>query len=141
MNWTEISKQAGLTEDFIREHEDDMDWEMISKHQTLSMDFIIEYKDKMSMEVLKQNPLLSFTEEEWMTMKNSAFTKFPKHVQQDFRDFWTQFEGKQDKDLVKTIPMSKHTFHTKKSDSPKQTFILAGDPYAGRSSLRQKEEK
>lgn len=88
MNWTEISKQAGLTEDFMREYQEELMWNLLCEYQVLSEDFIEEMEKKVNWDILasyqrvsfpfikkhnfhffrkylERNPYLSFTEEDW----------------------------------------------------------------------------
>ena len=45
--WSNISINQVLSEEFIREFNDKVDWENISRYQTLSEEFIREFKDKV----------------------------------------------------------------------------------------------
>jgi len=47
VDWTWISTNQKLSEDFIREFKDLVDWNFISDHQKLSEEFIREFKDKV----------------------------------------------------------------------------------------------
>lgn len=46
-DWSWISKEYDLPEDFIREHADKVDWHWISCKQKLSKEFIREFADKV----------------------------------------------------------------------------------------------
>lgn len=46
--WKEISRYQNLSEDFIREFQDDVNWDWISIRQKLSEDFIREFQDMVS---------------------------------------------------------------------------------------------
>ena len=48
VNWIIISKQQKLSEEFIREFKDIVDWYLISEHQNLSEDFIREFQNKIN---------------------------------------------------------------------------------------------
>ena len=50
--WREISRDCDLSEDFIREYQDDVHWDCISINQKLSKDFIIEFKDKLNLKLM-----------------------------------------------------------------------------------------
>ena len=45
VNWYNISEHQKLSEDFIREFEDEVHWGRISSEQNLSEDFIREFKE------------------------------------------------------------------------------------------------
>ena len=47
-DWSFLSKEYELPEDFIREHADKVDWYWISCKQTLSKEFIREFKDNLN---------------------------------------------------------------------------------------------
>ena len=47
INWSKISTDYKLSENFIREFKDKVDWVYISKHQILSENFIKEFEDKV----------------------------------------------------------------------------------------------
>ena len=46
-DWTKISEQENLSEDFIREFESKVNWRSISIYTTLSEDFIREFESKV----------------------------------------------------------------------------------------------
>lgn len=43
-NWTEISKQKGLSESFMNEYKDYLDWALLTKHQIFSESFIEKHQ-------------------------------------------------------------------------------------------------
>ena len=45
--WYDISIHQNLSEDFIREFQDNVHWDCISKHQNLSESFIREFQDEV----------------------------------------------------------------------------------------------
>jgi hypothetical protein len=45
--WRSIWQYQKLSEVFIREYQSDLDWYTVSRFQRLSDDFIIEFKDKI----------------------------------------------------------------------------------------------
>ena len=47
-DWSFLSKEFELPEDFIREHADDVNWYWISCKQKLSANFIREFADKVN---------------------------------------------------------------------------------------------
>ena len=47
MDWERKSWENGLSEDYIRNHKDQLNWVIISKNQKLSEPFIEEMKDKV----------------------------------------------------------------------------------------------
>ena len=47
-NWKHISSDVYLSEDFIREHANDVHWFQISQYQQLSEEFIIEFSHKVN---------------------------------------------------------------------------------------------
>lgn len=60
MDWKHTSTQAGLSEEFIREHAEQLHWESICKYQTLSEDFIEELYERVHWTALGENQPLSF---------------------------------------------------------------------------------
>ena len=48
VDWTDISIDYKLSENFIREFENEINWDNISYYQNLSENFIREFKDKVS---------------------------------------------------------------------------------------------
>ena len=44
-NWRALSRHNGLTEEFIREFQDEVHWDCILIYQHLSEEFIREFKD------------------------------------------------------------------------------------------------
>ena len=46
--WEDISKRKNLSEDFIREFQDEVDWSCISMYQNLSESFIREFQDNVN---------------------------------------------------------------------------------------------
>lgn len=59
MDWERKSWENGLSEDYIRNHKDQLNWVIISKNQKLSEPFIEEMKDKVNWYYLCQNQHLS----------------------------------------------------------------------------------
>ena len=47
INWGTISRYAILSEEFIREFQNEVDWIWISRLQLLSDEFLLEFKDKI----------------------------------------------------------------------------------------------
>ena len=58
-NWQALSRHEFLTEDFIRDFEDEVDWYCISRYQRLSEDFIREFQDRLEMFWIAQYQILS----------------------------------------------------------------------------------
>ena len=46
-DWLTISLKDKLSEEFIREFQDNVIWQYICEHQTLSKDFLNEFKDRI----------------------------------------------------------------------------------------------
>ena len=63
MDWYESSKCQKLSEDFIREFQDNVNWYRISKHQKLSNEFIEEFKDRLDLNKIKDSWHYKTTEE------------------------------------------------------------------------------
>ena len=59
VDWTFISYNQKLSEDFIREFQDKLDWHNISVHQTLSENFIRKFKDKVDWDYISWKQKLS----------------------------------------------------------------------------------
>ena len=57
--WSRISKHEKLSEEFIREHKDDIVWVEICHNQVLSEDFIREFQDKMVWYAIGEHQVLS----------------------------------------------------------------------------------
>jgi len=47
INWTIVSRERYLTENFIRKHKESVKWMLISSYQRLSEKFIEEFSDKV----------------------------------------------------------------------------------------------
>lgn len=52
MIWNSIEKEGNLSENFMREHKDNINWTKICRHQTLSENFILEMEDYIDFHVL-----------------------------------------------------------------------------------------
>ncbi len=52
INWVNISRYQILSKDFIREFKDKVDWYYISKSQILSEDFIKEFKNRVNWDII-----------------------------------------------------------------------------------------
>jgi len=59
INWTNLSRDQVLSEDFIREFQDKVDWDYISINQILSENFIREFKDKVDWHWISKYQTLS----------------------------------------------------------------------------------
>ncbi len=59
LNWVKLSEHTGLTENFIREFQDNVDWYWISARQRLSEEFIEEFKDKVYWDLISEFQRLS----------------------------------------------------------------------------------
>lgn len=59
IDWSEISNNCNLREDFIEEFKDKLDWYWIGKNQTLSEPFIDKYKQKLNWEWISTEKVLS----------------------------------------------------------------------------------
>jgi len=57
--WLMISQEYKLTEEFIREYQDNVMWPIISKQQILSEDFIREFQDKVDWESIFKYQIFS----------------------------------------------------------------------------------
>lgn len=57
-DWKEISKHKGITEEFIREFQNDINWNFVSKFQRekLSLGFIREFQDKLNWKEIFRSP-------------------------------------------------------------------------------------
>lgn len=71
MNWKELSKQPGLTEAFIIEHERKLKWDLLSRHQTLSLSFILQHIDKIHLEELQKNENIKLSHPEWKQIQET----------------------------------------------------------------------
>lgn len=58
-DWSRTSRYQKLSEEFIREYQNDVNWEYISKNQKLSEDFIREFQDKVDWEWISNSQNLS----------------------------------------------------------------------------------
>ena len=58
-DWQLASRHEGLTEDFIREFQDEVDWDWITECQELSEDFIREFKRKVDWDYISKYQRLS----------------------------------------------------------------------------------
>jgi len=61
VDWSRISIHQTLSEEFIREFQDEVDWEKISYYKYLSEEFIREFKDKVNWFNISYNQTLSET--------------------------------------------------------------------------------
>lgn len=59
MNWSEISGEKGLTEEFMREHAHQLIWELLSKSQTFREEFIEEMQEHVVWTYLVMDQQLS----------------------------------------------------------------------------------
>lgn len=139
MNWKEISKQPGLTEDFIREQKENLIWSSISAHQNLSEEFILEMSDLVNWYEISEcqhlslsfiinnittlhlvslhlNSHLSFTKDEWNQIETCFFsqdTYSTKHKKVGFR-----LKNNLKKILKHALPKERNHFsHSKKEKS------------------------
>lgn len=69
--WRNISMYYELSEDIIREFQDDVEWYYISGHQNISYEFIVEFISKIDLAYLKCNEYLKqkLTESQWKTIE------------------------------------------------------------------------
>ena len=96
--WTTVSKHKGLTEEFIREFQDNLDLFWISKHQHLSEDFIREFQDKVDWHCISCYQHLSsgFIRE----FADSVDWYWISKCQHLSKEFIEEFKDKLDMDLI-----------------------------------------
>jgi hypothetical protein len=59
INWSDISKNPRITEEFIRKHTDDLDWVVLSEHVHITRELLCEFHDNWSVGGLSLNPTLT----------------------------------------------------------------------------------
>ncbi|QWG93265.1 hypothetical protein [Bacillus toyonensis] len=115
MNWEEISKQPGLSEDFIMENRDNVDWIEIYVHQTFSESFIDKYFDLLDKKMILQNQKLSLSMiEKYQHLENFwGNLSCNKHVTEDILEkFIDKWEWKK---VGYYIPLSEAFIHARKN--------------------------
>jgi hypothetical protein len=60
-DWYALCEQETLSEDFIREHKDQVDWNVVSMDQVLSESFIREFQDRVEWYWISRKTKLSDT--------------------------------------------------------------------------------
>ena len=93
--WDNISYFQTLSEDFIREFQDKVNWNFISIHQTLSEGFIIEFEDKIDFNAISYVQKLSgdFIKEFCDRISFFGLTTSPywNDLSQDIKDYIRMF--------------------------------------------------
>ena len=139
--WREISMFQKLSEDFIREFQDNVDWECISMCQNLSESFIREFQDNVNWNYISGSQKLSedFIREfqddvnwEWISgyqkLSNEFIREFKYKVdwyciskyQKLSNEFTEEFKDKLDLNKIK------ESWHYKTTEEKKQAVIDTG---------------
>ena len=89
VDWFDISVNSELTEEFIREYQNEVDWYYISINQKLSKDFIREFSDKVDWEEISVHQQLSesFIRENKDKVKWGCISMFQKLSESFIREF------------------------------------------------------
>lgn len=59
IDWKCISIDQNLSEDFMREFQDEVNWYYISLYQNLSDDFIIEFQDRLDLREMLKHEIIA----------------------------------------------------------------------------------
>ena len=137
-DWMRISARQKLSEDFIREFEDNVDWGCISANQKLSENFIREFQDKVNWLCISAQQKLSeaFIREfqdkvdwDWISiyqkLSEDFIREFKNEVDWDYiskyqklsNEFTEEFKDKLDLNKIK------ESWHYKTTEEKKQAVI------------------
>jgi hypothetical protein len=92
INWDYISEFQKLSENFIKEFQDKINWKYISKHQKLSEEFIREFQDKVNWIHISKYQKLS--EDFIKEFKNKVYWYNVSAYQKLSEDFIKEFKNK-----------------------------------------------
>lgn len=99
--WSKVCEKESLSENFIRENQNQVNWQMISRHQQLSEDFIREFSNRLFWHEVIRNQKVSegFIEEfaaatKWRQNEETLSKRQQKNFEKegkpfDKKDYWT----------------------------------------------------
>jgi hypothetical protein len=98
IDWCYISKYQKLSEEFIKDFQDNINWDNISACQKLSKEFIKEFQDKVSWDYISTYQKLS--EDFIKEFQNNIYWIYISKYQKLSEDFIKEFQDKVDWDYI-----------------------------------------
>src|SRR5574344_112363 len=137
VNWVCISIYQKLSEDFIREFQDNVDWNCISQSQKLSEDFIREFQNKVYWNWISQSQKLSENfirefknEVNWVCI--SIYQKLSEDFIKEFQNkvdwFWISANQKLSEDFIKefNLKIDEDNWIYKSTEFKKEQIMKCG---------------
>lgn len=108
ISWNQICQEEFVSEEFIKENEDQVNWKLISGHQKLSEGFIRKYRNRLFWDEVVKSQLLSeeFIEtyadpKKWQPIDSQALSKKQQKTVEkegkafDLKEYWKLVSQKQ----------------------------------------------